>query len=117
MPASHTRYGDITNLENRIPSYNSFERLYNSTTDVTEQQITIEQDGWIQGIAKTAATQGTPFIRLRINSVDIWEIHAPTASYRYAWTPLFRVKKGDKVKYILTSGTSDGNKELRLYKI
>lgn len=98
-----------------VPSYNSVSTLYNSAADVSVQQIIIEQDGWIQGFSKTSSTSGTPFVRLRINNVDVWEAHAPTGAYRYAWTPLFRVKKGDKIVYTLTSETSDGSKQIRLY--
>ena len=109
-------YGDIASLtENMVPSYNSVNALYNSAADVSVQQIIIEQDGWIQGFSKTSSTPGTPFVRLRINNIDVWEAHAPTGAYRYAWTPLFRVKKGDKIVYTLTSETSDGSKQIRLY--
>ena len=56
-----------------VPSYNSVNTLYNSAADVSVQQIIIEQDGWIQGFSKTSSTPGTPFVRLRINNVDVWE--------------------------------------------
>ena len=118
MPAFHTRYGDIISLSGRlVPQYNNFERLYNSNDDVTERQITIEEDGWLQGCSKTAGALGSPFVRIYINGLIVYEANGVNKNYIYVWTPFFRVKKGDIVKYTLTTGTSDGVKELRLYKI
>ncbi len=108
---------DITNLTEKIdvPSYAGITKLYDNTADVTDQTITIERDGWIQGISKTAATSGTPFLRLYINDVVVYEASGIEKNYIYVWSPLLAVKKGYRVKYTLKSETSDGNKQLRLY--
>ena len=110
-------YGDIASLNKKslIPSYNSVKKLYNSNTDANEQKITIEHDGWIQGIGKTSSTSGSPFIRLYINNVMVYEVTGVMKNYSYAWSPMFRVKTGDVIKYTITTETSDGSKELRFY--
>ena len=98
-----------------VPSYAGITKLYDNTADITDQTITIERDGWIQGISKTAATSGTPFLRLYINDVVVYEASGIEKNYIYVWSPLLAVKKGYRVKYTLKSETSDGNKQLRLY--
>ena len=112
-----TVMSEITGLTEKIdvPSYAGITKLYDNTADVTDQTITIERDGWIQGISKTAATSGTPFLRLYINDVVVYEASGIEKNYIYVWSPLFAVKKGYRVKYTLKSETSDGNKQLRLY--
>ena len=101
--------------ENMVPSYNNLSTLYHSNSDITEQVTTIDKSGWVQCIAKTDSTSGTPFIRLLINNVIVYEKYGIIKNYSYAWSPLFRVKTGDIIKYTLTTETSDGLKELRFY--
>jgi hypothetical protein len=101
--------------KNMVPSYNSLSTLYHSNSDITEQVTTIDKSGWVQCIAKTDSTSGTPFIRLLINNVIVYEKYGIIKNYSYAWSPLFRVKTGDIIKYTLTTETSDGLKELRFY--
>ena len=101
--------------ENMVPNYNSISTLYSGSSDVTERATTIDKDGWIQGVAKTSSQSGDPFVRLYINGVIAYEANGPAKNYSYVWSPLLRVKKGDIVKYTLTTETSDGLKELRFY--
>ena len=98
-----------------VPSYNSLSTLYHSNSDITEQVTAIDKGGWVQCITKTDSTSGTPFIRLLINDVIVYEKYGIKKNYSYAWSPLFRVKTGDIIKYTLTTETSDGLKELRFY--
>lgn len=101
--------------ENMVPNYNNMSTLYQSNSDITTQVTTINKDGWLQCVAKTAVASGIPFIRLYINNVMVYEKTGITSNYSYAWSPLFRVKKGDIIQYTLTTETSDGLKELRFY--
>lgn len=101
--------------ENMVPNYNNMSTLYQGNSDIITQVTTINKDGWLQCVAKTAAASGMPFIRLYINNVMVYEKTGITSNYSYAWSPLFRVKKGDIIKYTLTTETSDGLKELRFY--
>ena len=98
-----------------VPNYNSMSTLYHSNSDITEQVTTIDKGGWVQCISKTDSTSGTPFIRLSINDVIVYEKYGIIKNYSYAWSPLFRVKTGDIIKCTLTTETSDGKKELRFY--
>lgn len=90
--------------------------VYRSNSDISEGLYTLTRDGFVQCIAKTVSTSGSPFIRLEINNTTVFEGHAPTKMYSYLWPPLFRVKKGDTIKYTLTSDTDDSGKELRIYR-
>ena len=90
--------------------------IYRSKSDISEGSYTSTSDGFVQGIARTGAKSGTPFARLLINNVTVFEGYAPTKNYSYLWSPLFDVRKGDIIEYTLTSGTNDDNKELRIYR-
>ncbi len=96
--------------------YDGIEVLYRKNVDIEEGLYTSTYDGFVQGIAKTAAKSGNPFIRLKINDSLIFEANGVNKNYSYLWSPLFEVRKGDIIKYTLTSDTNDSNKELRIYR-
>ena len=97
-------------------SYDGINVIYRRNSDILEGLYTSTRDGFVQGIAKTAAKSGTPFIRLLINDNVIFEGSGLNKNYAYLWSPLFEVRKGDIIKYTLTSNTDDSSKELRMYK-
>ena len=90
--------------------------IYRQNADIVEGLYTSTVDGFVQGITKTAAKNGNPFIRLKINDNVVFEGNGLNKTYSYLWSPLFEVRKGDIIKYTLTSDTDDSNKELRVYK-
>ena len=90
--------------------------VYRSNNDIVDGLYTLTSDGFVQCIAKTDSTSGSPFIRLEINNTIVFEGYAPTKAYSYLWSPLFRVKKGDSIRYTLTSDTDNSTKELRIYR-
>ena len=90
--------------------------VYQSNSDISEGSYKVAIDGFVQCIAKTESKSGSPFARLMINNIIVFEGYAPTKTYSYLWSPLFRVKKGDSIRYTLTSDTDDSIKELRIYK-
>lgn len=107
----------LNKLNERIGcSYNGINVIYRQNNDINEGLYTVEYDGFIQGIAKTASKIGNPFIRLEINNTTVFEGVGLNKIYSYLWSPLFEVRKGDIIKYTLTSETNDSTKELRLYK-
>lgn len=107
----------LNKLNERIGcSYNGINLIYRQNNDINEGLYTVEYDGFIQGIAKTASKIGNPFIRLEINNTLVFEGVGLNKIYSYLWSPLFEVRKGDIIKYTLTSETNDATKELRLYK-
>ena len=97
-------------------SYDGIDVIYRRNSDISEGLYTSTSDGFVQGIAKTAAKSGNPFIRLEINDSIIFEGSGLNNNYSYLWSPLFEVRKGDIIKYTLTSNTDDSSKELRIYK-
>lgn len=98
------------------PSYNQVTLFSDVKADVTDKSITITENGMVQVAAKTQATDGTVFIRLVINGACVYEGHAVSGKYRYLWTPIFPVKKGDIIKVTLQTGTSDGQRFVYFYK-
>lgn len=98
------------------PSYDQVTLFSDVKADVTDKNITITENGMVQVAAKTQATDGTVFIRLVINGACVYEGHAVSGKYRYLWTPIFPVKKGDIIKVTLQTGTSDGQRFVYFYK-
>ena len=98
------------------PSYNQVTLFSDVKADVTDKSITITENGMVQVAAKTQATDGTAFIRLVINGTTVYEGHTVSGKYRYLWTPIFPVKKGDIIKVTLQTGTSDGQRFVYFYK-
>ena len=117
-----SKKADSTSLSNYAlksdlyPSYNQVTLFSDVKADVTDKSITITENGMVQVAAKTQATDGTVFIRLVINGACVYEGHAVSGKYRYLWTPIFPVKKGDIIKVTLQTGTSDGQRFVYFYK-
>ena len=98
------------------PSYNRSILFSNLKADVTDQSITITEDGMVQAVAKTQAIVGTAFVRFVVNNTVVYEGHTVSGTYRYLWTPIFPVKKGDVIKVTLETTTADGQRFVYFYK-
>ena len=98
------------------PSYDQITLFSDVKSDVTDKNITIAENGMVQVAAKTQAIDGTAFIRLVINGACVYEGHTVSGKYRYLWTPIFPVKKGDIIKVTLQTGTTDGQRFVYFYK-
>lgn len=98
------------------PSYNRSILFSDLKADVTDQSITITKDGMVQAVAKTQAIGGTAFIRFVVNNTVVYEGHTASGTYRYLWTPIFPVKKGDIIKVTLQTTTTDGQRFVYFYK-
>ena len=96
-------------------AYVGIRLVYKRDVDIAGGLYISTDDGFVQGIAKTDAKFGNPFIRLEINDNVVFEGSGLNKNYSYLWSPLFEVRKGDIIKYTLTSDTDDSNKELRIY--
>lgn len=96
--------------------YSSRTNIYESTTDVQEGSFTVTEDGFIQGYTRTQGTLGSAFMRLYINNVTIYEGYSVEGQYAYLWSPIFKVKKSDVVRYTLKTYTEDGKNSLFFYK-
>lgn len=98
------------------PSYNRSILFSNLKADVTDQSITITEDGMVQAVARTKAIVGTAFVRFVVNNTVVYEGHTVSGTYRYLWTPIFPVKKGDVIKVTLETTTADGQRFVYFYK-
>ena len=98
------------------PSYNRSILFADLKADVTDQSITITEDGLVQAVAKTQANAGTAFVRFAVNNTVVYEGHTVSGTYRYLWTPIFPVKKGDVIKVTLETTTADGQRFVYFYK-
>ena len=98
------------------PSYNRSILFTDLKADVTNKSITITEDGLVQAVAKTQENAGTAFVRLTVNNTVVYEGHSVSGTYRYLWTPIFPVKKGDIIKVTLQTGTTDGQRFVYFYK-
>ena len=113
---SLNHYNDLTDINEGIGCiYESAKIVYMSTTDIVNSTYTSKFNGYVQCIARSQKESGTPFIRLVINNTMIFEGIVPSGMYTYLWSPLFLVKKNDIIQYTITTESSDGSKELRIY--
>ena len=109
--------GQVSALKSDLyPSYNQTTLFSDVKADVTDKSITITENGMIQVSARTQVIDGAAFIRLIINGACVYEGHTVSGKYRYLWTPIFPVKKGDIIKITLQTGTSDGQRFVYFYK-
>ena len=95
--------------------YDQHINIYDNSKDVIEAIHNIEKNGYIQAVAKTQTASGTPFIRLFINNIVIFEGYSVTGTYKYIWSPLFKVNANDIIKYTISTESEDGYRHLRLY--
>ena len=90
--------------------------MYKSTTDIVDSTYISEIDGYLQCRARSQKEAGNPFIRLIINDMPVFEGLSPSGMYSYIWSPLFRVRKNDIIKYTITTESSDGFKDLYIFR-
>ena len=102
-----------------MPNYNSgITYAYKSSDDVNAQRYVAVSDCYIQGLSRTQAESGTPFVRLIIDGVTVYEGQGAFAKYNYVWSPLFFVKKGSAIVYTIGNGSTatDGVNAVCIYK-
>ena len=117
IPYNNTTSGlSATNVQGAIdevaqrfttPSYDTQSIVGDHDSDISNAEYYCEEDGYIFAKVRTQSTSGTPFIRLHINGLVVFEKNGITGTYKYLWTPLYPVKKGDRIMYTLES-TADG---------
>ena len=122
IPYSNTTSGlGATNVQGAIdeiaqrfttPSYDTQSIVGDHDSDISNAEYYCEEDGYICAKVRTQSTSGTPFIRLHINGLVVFEGLGITGVYRYLWTPLYPVKKGDRIVYTLTSEADGTHRQL-----
>ena len=100
--------GKIDAVINSIyPDYANVTTLHtgaNTTTDITTNG-TIASNGFLQAKVITSGTSGSPFIRVKINGLIVFDHYNKyNNTYIYGNTPFFPVKRGDV--YSITTGTN-----------
>ena len=95
--------------------YDQHINIYDNSKDVIGATYNIEKNGYIQAYAKTQTKSGSPFMRLFINNIVIFEGYSQTGTYKYIWSPLFKVNANDIIKYTITTESEDGYCHLRLF--
>lgn len=88
---------------NEFLDYSNLDRIFEASVN-SIKNITFESDGWVIAYTRTQKTPGTPFVRITSNGTYIYEGFSPTGSYRYAWTPLFPVKRETQLSFDLQVG-------------
>ena len=75
--------------------------------DLTNHSIKVPYDCFFQCFAKTGNTSGTPEVKIILNDVLIYEGCSQTGQYKYAWSPMFRVKKDDNISLTLKTNVME----------
>lgn len=75
--------------------------------DLINYSIKVPYDCFFQCFAKTGNTSGTPEIKIILNDILIYEGCSQTGQYKYAWGPMFRVKKNDNISLTLKTNVME----------
>lgn len=100
-----------------IPNYGTRAILFESSNQESDDEYngTMTKYGYIQGMVQLYGSAGSPFIRIIINNIMVFEYQTKLKdSYTYAWSPLFPVKPGDIV-YVKLGSNGGGTNYRCLY--
>lgn len=71
--------------------------LIDNATNITNKSVPINKNGAIQLHTRSNDVSGRCFERLSINGTVVYESQSITGRYVYLWSPIFYVKKEDRV--------------------
>lgn len=104
-----------SNLTNKIfyPNYYGRSIIHEDSTggydDVTYTG-SFNNDGYVQAHVTCTSSTGSPFIRIVLNNVVVYEYQVKRPDvYVYAWSPLFPVKAGDTYRIQLGANATTGS--------
>lgn len=104
--------GDIV-----IPDYSNYITIYNSASDCEDQTYTIPENGWLLIRIDVRTNAGSHFYRLYINDGLMLQYNDKVEKdYCYFTSEPIPVRKGDVIKYSLSSGETTGSKKLYLLR-
>lgn len=112
-------YNSISQLtEKMIPDISNMTSIITSRKDVNNQAYTITEDGYIIASVRTQGTSGSPFIRINIGGMNLYEGQGMSGTYKYLWSSVIPVRKGMKILFTLTAGENitDGYYNVRFFK-
>ena len=104
--------------ENMIPDISKMVSIITANKDVTQKDYTFTEDGYITASVRTQGTSGTPFIRINIGGMNLYEGQGMSGTYRYLWSSVIPVRKGVKITFTLTAGENitDGQYNVWFFK-
>jgi hypothetical protein len=104
--------------EKMIPDISKMKSIIASNKDVNNQVYTIAEDGYIIASVRTQGTSGSPFIRINIGGMNLYEGQGMSGTYKYLWSSMIPVRKGMKFSFTLTAGENitDGHYRVWFFK-
>lgn len=104
--------------ENMVPDMSKMAPIITSSKDVNNKAYTIAEDGYITASVRTQGTSGSPFIRINIGGMNLYEGQGMSGMYKYLWSSVIPVRKGTKITFTLTAGENitDGQYSVWFFK-
>lgn len=92
--------------------------IITANKDVTKKDYTFTEDGYIIVSVRTQKTSGSPFIRINIGEMNLYEGQGMSGMYKYLWSSVIPVRKGTKITFTLTAGENitDGQYNVWFFK-
>jgi hypothetical protein len=90
--------------EKRIPDISKMKSIITSNKDINNQLYTMTEDGYIIASVRTQGTSGSPFVRINIGALNLYEGQGISGTYKYLWSSVIPVRKGMKISFTLTAG-------------
>ena len=101
-----------------IPDMRKMKSIITASKDVKMKDYTFTEDGYIIASVRTQETSGSPFIRINIGGMNLYEGQGMSGTYRYLWSSVLPVRKGMKITFTLTAGENitDGQYNVWFFK-
>lgn len=92
--------------------------IITSNKDINNQLYTMTEDGYIIASVRTQGTSGSPFVRINIGALNLYEGQGMSGTYKYLWSSVLPVRKGMKILFTLTAGENitDGHYNVWFFK-
>lgn len=100
----------LNNFYNDL-GFNYHEQLavYRGSADKVNQTYSVTRKCFVQAFSQTAATSGTPFVRIMYDTeIVLWQSPTVAGKYIYQWSPIFPVNPGHTITWTTQSSVSDG---------
>lgn len=104
--------------ENMIPDMSKMVSIITASKDVTKKDYIFTEDGYIIASVRTQETSGSPFIRINVGGINLYEGQGMSGMYKYLWSSVLPVRKGTKITFTLNAGENitDGQYNVWFFK-
>lgn len=101
-----------------IPDISKMVSIITTNKDLTQKDYTFTEDGYTMASVRTQGTSGTPFIRINIGGMNLYEGQGMSGMYKYLWSSVIPVRKGTKITFTLNAGENitDGQYNVWFFK-